>query len=168
MTNDPAVIAAQLDQAKADLARWQTLCAAEELVKKLQRDYDKAKAAHERQAEADRRAAQEARFALLSNVSVTEISPANGMDDNNLFNRRWRIGWTKPVFNCMINENVPQRYSVNGFQAIPEDVYEFLVVKRPELVPDAIMELAPDNPHEAFREYFMGRRRGYFIRKVAA
>lgn len=168
MTNDYAAIAAQLDQAKADLARWQALRGAEALVKKLQCQYDEAKEAHERQAEADAKAAQEARFALLSNLSVTEISPVNGGDPDNLSHRRWRIGWTKPVFNSRIDENVPQNFRIDGFRAIPEDVYEFLVVKHPELVPDAIMELAPGNPHEAFREYFLGRRRGYFSRKVAA
>lgn len=168
MTNDPAVIAAQLDQAKADAARWQALRGAEALVKTLQRQYDEAKEAQERQIEADAKSAQAARFALLSDLSVTEISPANGADANNLSHRRWRICWTKPVFNSRIDQNVPQSFRIDGFHAIPGDVYEFLVIKHPELIPDAIMELVPGDPDEAFQEYFRGRRRGYFNRKVAA
>ena len=168
MTNDLAAIAAQLDQAKADLARWQTLCAAEALVKKLQRDYVKAKEAHEKQVEADAKAARQARFALLSNLSVTEITTANGADANNLFHRRWRINWTKPVYDTRSGENIPRNFSINGFHAIPDDVYEYLIAKCPELVPDAIMELAPGEPNEAFRAYFLGRRRGFFTQKAAA
>lgn len=50
---------------------------------------------------------------------------------------------------------------MQGFDALDDVAYEYLVTVKPEAIPAAIMELAPGNPQEAFGLYFVGKQRGY-------
>lgn len=163
--NDLHTIAAELAEAQADLALFQRLTSAPDRVKRLTADHAKAQAAAEK-AEAQRVAAErEARFKNLSNIRVTDIS---GAENPNLINRRFKITYTKVMFDSAANRNLPRQVGVVGFQGLEPSALEFLIEKHPEEIPEDILALAPGDPYAAFRTYFAGRRRGYFNGKVSA
>lgn len=167
MTTDTASIAAQLDEATKDAALWERLNKAPELVKQLTRDLDKAKASQQREAEAQAKASQEARFARIGSLRVqdTTIDTSAG---GNLLRRSYSITYTAPVFDMYTMTSPPREHTKPGFEQLCDDVYDCLIERHPEQIPAAIMALAPGNPRAALAAYLAARRRGHITGKAAA
>lgn len=127
-------------------------------VKRLSIDYDKASAARDKAVAAEAKAREVERFAGISNVRVTQSPHTLG---ENVLRAAFTIEYTKPRWNMY--ETVPTDYSVDGFGPLPPEVLDYIIVKQPGLIPAAIMALAPDSPVDAFRQYFVGLRRGYLV-----
>jgi hypothetical protein len=105
-------------------------------------------------------AARKLRLSEFSDISVTVSYPNNA--DGNLLRAGFIIDYTKLSYDYRLREAVPTRHRCNGFTALPDDAYEYLVFMRPEAIPAEIMALAPGDPRAAFSEYFTGQRRGMF------
>lgn len=167
MTTDIALIAAQLDEATQDAALWERLSKAGDRAKQLARDLDKAKAALQREADAQAKAAQDARFARIESLRVqdTTSDPSAG---KNLLRRSYSITYTAPEFDMYTQTSYPREHTKPGFEQLPDEVYDCLIERHSEKIPAAIMALAPDSPREALGEYLAARRRGYVTSKAAA
>lgn len=167
MTTDIASIAAQLDEATKDAALWERLSNAGERAKQLTRDLDKAKAAQQREADTQAKAAQEARFTRIGSLRVqdTTSDPSAG---ENLLRRSYSITYTAPEFDMYTQTSYPREHTKSGFEQLPDDVYDCLIERHPEQIPAAIMELAPGNARAALAAYLDARRRGYIKGKAAA
>lgn len=167
MTTDITTLAAELAEARADLAHWERLTSAADRVKALVAAHEKARAAHDRAAAAEAKAASEARFSGLSNLRVTENTGLAGCSGG-VLRKSWRITWTAPRFDMETMTSPPRQHSVTGFNALSANVMAFLIEKHPEQIPPAIMALAPGDPAAAMNEYFNSVSRGYVKGKVAA
>ncbi|WP_230769749.1 hypothetical protein [Sphingomonas sp. Leaf4] len=96
------------------------------------------------------------RLAGFSNISV-EVRSGESLIDTGFI-----IRYTRDTWDVGLNKTVPNQHECNGFTALVDDAYEYLVTRKPEAIPAQIMALAPGNPHEAFSMYFTAKRRGYF------
>jgi hypothetical protein len=105
-------------------------------------------------------AARTARLAAFSDISV-EVRHGDKREPN-LLKATVIIRYTKDAYDARYRQAFPKEHSCNGFMALPDDAYEYLVWVKPEAIPAEIMELAPGDPHAAFRAYFTGLRRGCF------
>jgi hypothetical protein len=166
MTTDIATIAAQLDEAKKDAALWERLSKAPELAKQLTRDLDRAKAAQQKEAATQAKAAQDARFARIGSLRVQETTsdPSAG---ENLLRRSYSISYTTPVYDMYTMTSLPREHTKPSFEQLPDDIYDCLIDRHPEQIPAAIMDLAPGNPRAALAAYLDARRRGYIKGKAA-
>jgi len=91
------------------------------------------------------------RIAGFTDISITTSYPNQG--DNNLLRATFDISYTRLEWNGGYRQSLPVQHSVNGFPALPDDAYIYLVTERPDAIPAEIMALHPGNPHEAFRAY---------------
>lgn len=168
MTTDLKALAAELADAKADLAQWERLTNAADGVKALVASYDKAKAAQAKADEAAAKEAAEARFTGLSDLRVIDASGGSSGCAGGVLRKSWRITWTAPQFDMETMTSPPRSHSVVGFAALPDNVFAFLIEKHPDKVPAEIMALCPGNPAEAMTEYFRACKRGYTKGRWAA
>lgn len=157
MTFDIETIAAELAEAKADVALLQRLNAADRRAAALQKQYDRALAAQDAALEKAAEEARRSRFDGLSNLRVVLEG-----DPDNLCRTAYRITWTGQQHDSYVGMSVPRQFDIVGFEALPENVFAFLIEQNPEQVPPTIRALAPGDLMEAFERYFRGRRRGYF------
>lgn len=167
MITDIASIAAQLDEATNDAALWERLSKAGDRAKQLTRDLDKAKAALQRAADTQAKAAQDARFARIGSLRVqdTTSDPSAG---ENLLRRSYTITYTCPAFDVEAMQSYPREHSKPGFEQLPDDVYDCLIERHPQQIPATIMDLAPGDPRAALAAYLDARRRGFLKGKAAA
>jgi len=101
--------------------------------------------------------AQKQRFANFSDIRIEYDK-----EKANLLTTRFKIAYTRLVYDSRLRDNVPKRHSCNGFAALEPDAYEYLLCVRPDAIPAPIMALAPNDPQEAFSIYLAGLARGYF------
>ena len=106
------------------------------------------------------------RQARLANF--TDIEVLYKPDFDNLLTVNFLIRYRKASWDYQTRTTVQREFTCNGFTALPDDVYEYLTVIKPDAIPPAIMALAPDDPHEAFDIYLSGLRRGCFRSRIAA
>lgn len=166
--NDLDTLAAQLAEAKADLAHWERLASAADRVKALVASYDKAKAAQAKADEAAAKAEREARYAGIDNLRVTSAVKSRQHDETaGPLHRQYTIHWTAPRHDMYSGENVPTEQSCAGFSALPEPVFMCLIEKHPDRIPAEIMALRPGDPWAALNEYLIATQRGY-IKGAAA
>lgn len=100
-------------------------------------------------------AERDKRVASFSDISV-EVRPGESLIDTGFI-----IRYTKDAWDISLNETVPKAHECNGFAALADDAYEYLLARKPEAIPAQIMALAPGNPHEAFGIYFGAKARGF-------
>jgi len=100
------------------------------------------------------------RIAGFTDISISTSYP--DQNDGNLLRASFVISYTRLEWDGRYRQSLPVNHSCNGFSALPDDAYIYLVTERPEAIPPEIMTLHPGNPHEAFRAYFQGRQRGVF------
>jgi hypothetical protein len=167
MTTDIALIAAQLDEATQDAALWERLSKAGDRAKQLARDLEKAKAAKQKEADAQAKAAQDARFSRIRNITVRDTTSDTSAGEN-LLRRNFTISYTAPEFDMYTQTTYPREHTKPGFEQLPDEVYDCLIERHPDAIPAAIMALAPDSPREALGAYLAARRRGHVTSKAAA
>ena len=144
-------ISAELEKAQADVAMLERL-------KRLSIEYGKASAARDKAIASEAKAIEAERFAGIGNVRVTQSANTIG---ENLLRSAFTIAYTKPRWDMY--EMVQTPYSVDGFGPLPPEVLDYIILKRPSLIPSAISALNPDCPTDAFRQYFLILRRGYQV-----
>lgn len=150
-------IGAELALAKEDVALLERLKSATDRVARLTSELEKATAAETKARNAEAKAYKDERFARISNVSVT----AGQTDNENVLRSTFTITYSKPAWDGR-STRVRERSTV-GFGALPPEVLDYIIEKRPELIPAKIMALAPDSPRDAFRRYFVSMRRGFVL-----
>lgn len=155
-------IGAELEQAQRDVALLQRLKAAEANAERLAAELRKAQDELAEAMAAEVRARLDAKFAGFHDITVTESNPHNS---SGVLQTAFGITVTRQSFNGY--GEAPETFTYAGFRALPSDALEYLVVKHPERIPASIMELAPNDPEEAFGAYFMGLRRGYLSVRTA-
>src|SRR5207237_4847637 len=119
-------------------------------------EHRKALAVHEAALAAEAKAAEAARFNGLQAIDVIDEKPGMG-----LTGAPFRINYTRLAYDIDARDNLPDHASIMGFEGLPDNVFDFLIERHPQKIPDRIASLAPGNPREAFRRYFIGRRNGY-------
>lgn len=158
-TTDLRTLAAELDEARQDVALLERLKAAPDRLKRLTASYGKAALAHEKIKAAAEKAASEARFKGLSDIRVTDTTPGD-----NVLRTGFTITYTRMAYDSDAGQSIPQPMTVTSFLSLPDNVLSFLIERHPAQIPAKIMALAPDNPKEAFARYFRGLSRGYISR----
>ena len=148
-------IEAELELANEDVTLLERLKSATDRVARLTGELEKATAAQIKARNAEAKAYNDDRFARISNVSVT----AGKTDSENLLRSTFTITYSKPAWDGRSTR--VREHSTVGFGALPPEVLDYIIDKRPELIPAKIMALAPDSPRDAFRSYFVSMRRGF-------
>lgn len=170
MTNELNNLLKQLQAAQTDAALFERLQAAPALAAKLAAEYDKLAEATEKAHIEKQEAEREARFAKIGNLAVTERGEAGPR--NGLLARQFDITWTAPKYDYQTGQNVPQPIRCDHFSNLRSqhpDVFEYLVTRKGDLVPQAIRDLVPEGtPYAALVEYFTSLQRGYTRGPVAA
>jgi hypothetical protein len=149
-------ISLELAEARADVALLERLKSANDRVARLTSEQEKAIRARDKALAAEAKAEEASRFANISNVSVTDNVPAE-----NVVRSAFTITYSRPVWDGRTSRHA--EHTVESFGALPPEVLDYIIEKRPEVVPAKIMALAPDCPRDAFRNYFVSTRRGYVV-----
>ncbi|WP_213981057.1 hypothetical protein [Sphingomonas sp. dw_22] len=102
------------------------------------------------------------RLARLSDIRV-EVKPGDNLNTTGFL-----IKYTRDTWDIMANASVPKEHECNGFSALDDDAFDYLVTVKPHAIPACIMALAPGKPREAFTLYLQGKQRGYFTTALAA
>lgn len=100
--------------------------------------------------------ARNQRLARISDVRV-EVKPGNSLVDTIFVIHYKLLTW-----DMVAKESLPKQHTSNGFAALADDVYEYLVTEKPENIPAEIMRLAPGKPADALAIYLQGKGRGHF------
>lgn len=160
INNDIATIAAEIEALSADLLK---VNAAIDLLGKpainKAKEIDKAlKVAKDRFATALADEQEQSRNLRLSRFSdmTVETRPGESLLSTGFVIRYMQDGW-----DMSINATVPKAHVCNGFAALADDAYEYLVTVRPEAIPADIVALAPGKPQEALGIYLQAKARGY-------
>lgn len=106
--------------------------------------------------------ARSQRLARFSDIRVA-VKPGNSLIDTVFVIHYKQLTW-----DMSLRDSVPKEHTCNGFSALPDDVWEYLLTVKPQSIPASIMALAPGKPQEAFSIYLQGKARGYFRDAVAA
>lgn len=96
------------------------------------------------------------RFSRFSDIRV-EVRPGD-----NLISTGFEIKYMQDAWDVTIGQTVPKSHTCNGFAALNDDAYEYLVTEKPHNIPAVIMALAPGKPQEAMSIYLQGKARGFF------
>ncbi|KTT95645.1 hypothetical protein [Sphingomonas sanguinis] len=107
----------------------------------------------------------EARSQRLSRFSDIRVEVRPG---DNLNSTGFLIKYVRDTWDITANASVPKEHECNGFSALDDDAFDYLVTEKPHAIPAAIMALAPGKPREAFTLYMQGKQRGYFTSALAA
>jgi hypothetical protein len=148
-------IEADLELARSDVALLERLKSATDRVKRLTGEHERATAARTKALSAEAKADEERRYANISNVSVSEGETRN----ENVVRSQFTIRYSTPTWDGRASR--AREHTSEGFGLLPPDVLDYIIEKRPDLIPAKIMALAPDSPRNAFRRYFVSLRRGY-------
>ncbi len=106
--------------------------------------------------------ARNLRLSRFSDIRV-EVKPGDNLNTTGFL-----IKYTRDTWDITANASVPKEHECNGFSALDDDAFDYLVTKKPQAIPAVIMALAPGKPREAFTLYLQGKQRGYFREAVAA
>lgn len=106
--------------------------------------------------------ARNLRLSRFSDIRV-EVKP-----NNSLIDMVFVINYKQLTWDMSQRASVPKEHTCNGFSALPDDAWEYLLTVKPQAIPAAIMALAPGKPQEAMGIYMQGKARGYFTTALAA
>lgn len=161
-TNNLADIANEIEALSADLLRVNAMIdvlgkpaitKANEIDKALQSAKDRFATALADQADRER----EERLSRYTDISVSIPNP-----DDNLISAGFVIRYMAKTWDMTLKDSVPKQHECSGFSVLPDDVYDYLVSKKPEAIPAVIMALAPGKPQEAMSIYLQSKARGFF------
>ena len=152
-------LASQIEQARADVALLARLQGAEKRLPGLEKDYAAALAAQEREAAKQAEIAREASYGGVTDIRV--VGKENPQARSNVLATSFDIFYTRPQFSMRLGKSVPTEHKVQGFVALRREAMLYLLEKRPDLIPQPIRELSPDDPHGAMDAYFRALRRGH-------
>ncbi len=158
--NDLAAIAIEIETLSADLLKVNStidllgkpaIDAANKLDKALKDAKDRfATALADEQLEA-----RNLRLARFSDIRV-EVKPGD-----NLLRSSFTIKYMKDTWDMQAKASLPKQHECDGFSALDDDAYEYLLTEKPHAIPASIMALAPGKPAEAMNIYLRAKQRGY-------
>lgn len=165
-TNDIAMIATEIETLEADLlkvnAAIETIGAdilgkaalnkANDIAKSLADAKDRLDTALANQATTER----EQRLSRFADIRVV-TAPGD-----NLISTGFRIHYKRLTWDMGLCESVLKDHECNGFAALDDDAYEYLVTVKPHAIPAVIIALAPGEPEKALSIYLQGKARGFF------
>lgn len=157
LTADVERLAAELNQARADVVTLRRLKDAEADEKRLTVEL---RVAQEQLAErnaADVIAQRDAAYANYIDIGVEEEITLSG---DSIMHNIYRITVTQREWNGW--ENAPKVIVFDSFRALPGEAFNYLLEKHPSRIPAKIMALNPLDAWDAFSIYFSGLKRGYF------
>lgn len=100
----------------------------------------------------------EARTQRLSRFSDIRVEVKPG---DNLLTTSFTIKYMKDTWDMAAKASPPKQHECNGFAALDDDAYDYLVTQKPHAIPASIMALAPGKPAVAMETYFRAKQRGY-------
>ena len=106
--------------------------------------------------------ARSQRLARFSDIRV-EVKPGDNLNATGFL-----IKYVRDTWDITANATLPKEHECNGFSALDDDAFDYLVTVKPHAIPAVIMALAPGKPREAFTLYLQGKQRGYFTTALAA
>lgn len=99
--------------------------------------------------------ARNLRLARFSDIRV-EVKPGD-----NLLRTAFTIKYMKDTWDMQEKASLPKQHKCDGFAALDDDAYEYLLTQKPHAIPASIMALAPGKPAEAMDIYLRAKQRGY-------
>lgn len=99
--------------------------------------------------------ARNLRLARFSDIRV-EVKPGD-----NLLRSSFTIKYMKDTWDMQAKASLPKQHECDGFSALDDDAYEYLLTEKPHAIPASIMALAPGKPAEAMNTYLRAKQRGY-------
>jgi hypothetical protein len=100
--------------------------------------------------------ARNLRLSRFSDIRV-EVKPGNSLIDTVFIIHYKQLTWDMSV-----RDSVPKEHTCNGFSALADDAWEYLLTVKPQAIPASIMALAPGKPQDAMGIYLQSKARGYF------
>jgi len=159
-----AELIAEIEQLQADYAKVHAAIGvigkpartkADELRKAITAANEELAVALANEAEAER----QARLAGFGSITIATTYPPGY--EGNLLRASFAIAYERMQYDMSARASVLKPHKVIGFDGLTPEALEYLIVKRPDVIPAQIAELAPGDPGEAFRRYFIGKRKGY-------
>jgi hypothetical protein len=99
--------------------------------------------------------ARNLRLSRFSDIRV-EVKPGD-----NLLRSSFTIKYMKDTWDMQAKASLPKQHECDGFSALDDDAYEYLLTEKPHAIPASIMALAPGKPAEAMNTYLRAKQRGY-------
>ena len=99
-------------------------------------------------------------FARIRNMSITAITPSDNPTAG-LLATRFAVTYETVSYDSGTRRTVWLVANAPNINYLPIDALAYLTEATPEMIPAAIMALAPDNPTEAVRSFIQAIRRGY-------
>ena len=99
--------------------------------------------------------ARNLRLSRFSDIRV-EVKPGD-----NLLRTSFTIKYMKDTWDMQAKASLPKQHECDGFSALDDDAYEYLLTEKPHAIPASIMALAPGKPAEAMNTYLRAKQRGY-------
>jgi hypothetical protein len=158
-------MSAALDAVRDDVALLQRLQRAEAEALRLTHDLAEAREALANVAAEEAMVKRDKLFATFDGISITVIHGAES--SGGVLSASYPITYKRLGYDHGTRQNIWREHVVEGFAALPEEVYAYLVEARPDAIPEGIMALAPGDAAKALDAYFSGMRRGY-LRSAAA
>ncbi|VXC99378.1 hypothetical protein [Sphingomonas sp. AX6] len=155
-----AAIVAEIEALRADLRKVNAAVdiIGKPAVSKVEQITDALKVAQDKLADALADEVVEARNKRLSSFTDIRVDYARG---NSVLSTAFTIHYNRSSYDYRIGMSVPQSHKCNGFAALDDHAFEYLLNVKPEAIPAEILALAPGDPHAAFDVYLAGKRRGY-------
>lgn len=147
-----------LQQAREDVTLYKRLTEAEALTERLVKKGNALTSELAKVSAVEDKDARVARYAGLRELEIAEIP---GDKSTSVLSNTMRISYTRDTWHSDANTNLPQRVATNGFQALPPNVFGWIMECHPEKIPASIAALAPGDIRAAMDRYFIGLRRGY-------
>lgn len=149
-------LAAQLKEARQDVALYQRLQNAAARVEELEKQLVVEQAGHDR---AKAQAELAARYDGITDIRVDEREASD--QPGNLLATSFTITYTKPRYDSHTRQSPLTEYPVRGFQGLYRPAMLYLLEKHPERIPASIMALSSNDPAEAMRLFLLHKQRGY-------
>lgn len=155
-----ASITAELAAANADVALLQRLKDAEANADRLTLELAAAQLSLDTiEANANDTKRQEA-FARIRNMKITAIAPSDNPNAG-LLQTRFAVTYETVSYDSSTRRTVWLVASAPNINHLPIEALAYLTEATPEIIPAAIMALAPDSPAQAVGSFIQAIRRGY-------
>jgi hypothetical protein len=154
-----AELSAEINQTREDAALLGRLQRAEGKLIQLLKKADALNTKLSKAVDTEGRQARDDEFAKFGGIIVTYTPLAH--HEVHILSVRWDIRYKRLTWDMNTRQSVMLEHTVGDFDVLPEDVFRYLVLAKPEAIPSLITDLAPGDLDEAFHRYFMAKRRGY-------
>jgi hypothetical protein len=154
-----AGLQARLAEKRIDAATFKRMSEAAKDTAQLAKELSAANEEQATLALAETQAEKAAVYARFREMTVTVRTPEG--ETPSAIGSRYNITYEQLAYDIHTRRSDFAQRTVNGFAALGDEAYDYLIECKPEAIPLAIIDLAPGDPREAFGRYFIAMRRGY-------